>query len=328
MAARFPAGAPAKRARVSAHGAGGTALIVNTTEAVPLADTTPRSRPGPLRSGLRAIAAARRHQITHLAQAVAFNGFLAIPSALLLALGVFGAVASPGSVTTLLDHLSGVVPTAVLDLVRQSLRQVVASRRSGIMIAVGAALAAWSLMGAMQTVIWSLNAAHGRDETRGALRVRLVSLLMAACVVLAVTLIVGALVLGGVVSGWIDRTTGITGITWVWEIGRFPVMVAGLLAACACLLHLGPDAPDRRFRLITPGAVVTIIVWLIVSGGFAFYANSFSSYNKAWGSLAAVIVTLTWLWLSSLALLFGAEVDATVERGAGDESETPPLLLS
>jgi membrane protein len=289
---------------------------VDATESAPLADDARRSRPGRLRSARRAIAAARRHQITHLAQAVAFNGFLAIPSALLLALGVFGALAAPGSVTTLLDHLNGVVPAAVLDLIRQSLRQVIASRQSGVMIAVGAVLAAWSLMGAMQTVIWSLNAAHGREETRGALRVRLVSLLMAGCVVVAVTMIVGALVLGGVISGWIGRTTGgTTAVTWVWEIGRFPVMVAGLLAACACLLHLGPDAPHRRFRLVTPGAVTTIAVWLIVSGGFAFYANSFSGYNKAWGSLAAVIVTLTWLWLSSLALLFGAEIDAAVERG-------------
>lgn len=301
--------------RVSANAVGGTVTVVDTTQPAPLADDAGRSRPGPLRSTVRAVAAARRHQITHLAQAVAFNGFLAIPSALLLALGVFGAVAAPGSVTTLLDHLNGVVPAAVLDLIRQSLRQVIASRQSGVMIAVGAVLAAWSLMGAMQTVIWSLNAAHGREETRGAIRVRVVSLLMAGCVVLAVTLVVAALVVGGVISGWIDRTAGITALTWVWKIGRFPVMVAGLLAACACLLHLGPDAPDRRFRLITPGAVTTITLWLIVSGGFAFYANSFSSYNKAWGSLAAVIVTLTWLWLSSLALLFGAELDAVVERG-------------
>jgi membrane protein len=322
MAHGFPAVAGVKRVGVSAHGVGGTIVIVDTTESAPLADKARRSRPRPLRSAFRAIAAARRHQITHLAQAVAFNGFLAIPSALLLALGVFGAVASPASVTTLLDHLNGIVPTAVLDLIRQSLRQVVASRQSGVMIVVGAALAAWSLMGAMQTVIWSLNAAHGREETRGALRVRFVSLLMAGCVVLAVALVVLALVLGGVISGWIDRTAGITAVTWMWDIGRFPVMVAGLLAACACLLHLGPDAPDRRFRLITPGAVTTIVLWLIVSGGFAFYANSFSGYNKAWGSLAAVIVTLTWLWLSSLALLFGAEVDATVEQGGA--ATVPP----
>jgi membrane protein len=322
MAIGCPAVAAVKRVGVSAHGVGGTIVIVDTAQSAPLGDKARRSRPRPLRSAFRAIAAARRHQITHLAQAVAFNGFLAIPSALLLALGVFGAVASPASVTTLLDHLNGIVPTAVLDLIRQSLRQVVASRQSGVMIAVGAGLAAWSLMGAMQTVIWSLNAAHGREETRGALRVRFVSLLMAGCVLLAVTLVVLALVLGGVISGWIDRTAGITAVTWVWDIGRFPVMVAGLLAACACLLHLGPDAPDRRFRLITPGAVTTIVLWLIVSGGFAFYANSFSGYNKAWGSLAAVIVTLTWLWLSSLALLFGAEVDATVEQGGA--ATVPP----
>ncbi|MDX6551510.1 MAG: rane protein [Gaiellales bacterium] len=264
---------------------------------------------------VRALKKAQKNQVSHLAQAIAFNGFMAIPSALLLALGVFSAVAGPDSVNTLLDHLGSVVPASALDLVRSSLKQVLAARQGGIMIAVGAALALWSLSGAMQTVMWSLNTAYEREETRGFVRARLVSIVMGICVLLAVVLVVFGLVLGPLISSWIGDQVGASGaVTWLWDIGRFPLIVLGLMASFASVLYLGPDVEQRRFRLITPGAIVALVLWLVVSAGFAVYANNFSSYNKAWGSLAAVIVTLTWLWLSSLALLLGAEINAETER--------------
>jgi membrane protein len=267
---------------------------------------------------VRALKKAQHNQITHLAQAVAFNAFLAIPSTLLLALGIFSSVAGPDSVNSLLDHLSNVVPGSALDLVRQSLKQVLASQQGGVMIAVGAVLALWSLSGAMQTVMWSLNTAYEREETRGFFRARAVSILMALCSAVAVLLVVVTLVLGPLISTWIGDNVGASRVvTLLWDIGRFPVLVAALLAMFASMLYLGPNARHRRFQFVTPGAVTAVLIWLIVSGGFAVYANNFSSYNKAWGSLAAVIVTLTWLWLSSLALLLGAEINAETERSRG-----------
>ncbi len=267
---------------------------------------------------VRALKRARRDQISHLAQAVAFNGFLVIPSTLLLALGIFTAVAGPDSVNTLLDHLNNVVPASVLDLVRQSLTQVLASQQGGVMIVVGGALAVWSLSGAMQTVMWSLNTAYEREETRGFVRTRVVSIVMGLCASLGVAMMVLALVLGPLISSWIDQNVGASGVaTWLWDVGRFPVLVAGLLATFSSVLYLGPNVQHRRFHFITPGAITAVALWLIVSGAFAVYANGFSSYNKAWGSLAAVIVTLTWLWLSSLALLLGSEINAETERSRG-----------
>ena len=162
--------------------------------------------------------------------------------------------------------------------------------------------------------MWSLNTAYEREETRGFVRARAVSVLMALCASGAVVLVVVALVLGPLISNWIDDNVGSRVATWVWDIGRFPVLVAGLLASFASVLYLGPNDRHKRFQFITPGSVTAVVVWLAVSGAFAVYANRFGSYNKAWGSLAAVIVTLTWLWLSSLALLLGAEINAETER--------------
>ena len=207
----------------------------------------------------RAISQARAHHATHLAQAVAFNLFLVIPSVLLLALGVFTKVGSPGSVETLLTHLEGVVPNSVIDLVRQSLNQVLAANQGGTLIVVGALLALWALSGAMQTVMWSLNLAHGAEETRGFLHGRVVSVLMGLFALLAIAAMVVALVLGPTVSHWIDGNLGsqagdIAG--WAWSIGRWPAAALVLLVSFAVVLHLGPDVPGRRFRLITTGAVI------------------------------------------------------------------------
>jgi membrane protein len=80
------------------------------------------------------------------------------------------------------------------------------------------------------------------------------------------------------------------------------------------LLYLGPDVQQPRWQLVTPGAVVALVIWLAASGGFALYTSRFGSYDKTWGTLSAVVITLVWLWLTSLALLFGAEVNAAVRR--------------
>jgi len=264
---------------------------------------------------IRAAKKARKNQISHLAQAVAYNAFLAIPSSLLLALGLFSTMAGPDSVESLLSRLDGVVPASVLDLVRDSLTNVIASQQGGIMIAVGAGLALWSLIGAMQTVQWSLNMAYETEETRGFVRAKLAALGMAVFALLAFGLVVLLLILGPVISDWVGELLGIPDmIGWIWWIGQWPLLIFGLLGAFAAVLYLGPDVEQRRFQFITPGSVVALVVWVAISGAFALYANNFSSYNKTWGSLSAVIVTLTWLWLSSLAILFGAEINAEAER--------------
>jgi membrane protein len=264
---------------------------------------------------VRATKKARKDQISHLAQAVAYNAFLAVPSTLLLALGVFASMAGPGSVDSLLSHMQGLVPDSMIDLIRDSLTNVVQNQQGGIMIAVGAALALWSVIGAMQTMQWSLNMAYEREETRGFLRSRLAALGMAFFILLAFAMVVLLVILGPVISDWVGEQLGIPGaIGWIWWVGQWPLLIFGLLGAFAAVLYLGPDVEHRRFRFITPGAVFALFMWLAISGGFALYANNFGSYNKAWGSLSAVIVTLTWLWLSALAILFGAEINAETER--------------
>src|SRR6185369_1551256 len=103
-------------------------------------------------------------------------------------------------------------------------------------------------------------------------------------------------------------------VGWIWWIATWPILLVGMLAAFSTLLHLGPNLPHRRWHFVTPGSVLATTIWLAVSGLFAVYTASFGSYNKTWGSLAAVIVMLTWLWLAAIALLLGAELNVETER--------------
>jgi membrane protein len=167
----------------------------------------------------------------------------------------------------------------------------------------------------MTAFMRAFNRAYGREETRGFIRQRLVALLMVIAVVVALVLVMGLLILGPALSSWVGDAVNAPGtVSLIWWIGQWPVLIVGLLAAFATLLYLGPNVDHPRWTFLSPGAVVAVVVWLAASGLFSVYTSMFGSYNKTWGSLAAVIVMLTWLWISSIALLLGAELNAEAER--------------
>jgi membrane protein len=179
---------------------------------------------------------------------------------------------------------------------------------------IGFAIAAWTVSGAMGAVMRALNRVHERREQRGFIAQRLTGLVMVVLALIAFALVFGLLVLGPVLSGWIGGALGAeTAVSVLWWAGQWPILLLGLAVAFALIFWLGPDRDRPPYRPITAGAVLATAVWLAASAAFAVYVSMFSSYNKAWGSLAAVIVMLTWLWLSALALLIGAELDAELE---------------
>ena len=266
---------------------------------------------------IRAVKEALDDHVTNLAAALAYYAFLAIPSLLLVAVGAFSLFAGPDAVSSVVDRLSSVMPREAVTLVNDALRRLTEQQAStGVaMAAVGLILALWSLTGAMQTLMWALNEAYDRDETRGFVKRRLTGLAMVVLMLLAFVLAFGLLVLGPHLSGWIGSAVGAEALVqWLWWTAEWPILVLGLLLAFATILYLGPDVDHPRWSFLTIGTMLAVLVWLLVSGAFAVYASAFGSYDKTWGSLAVVIVMLTWLWLSSFALLLGAEVNAEAER--------------
>jgi membrane protein len=279
--------------------------------------------------GVGAVKGAKRDAITDLAAALAYYGFLAIPAVLLVVVGVFSRTAGTDTIESLIGRLEGVVPEEALTLIQDSLTRATENRSGGlVLIVVGSLLALWTAIGAMNALMRGLNRVFECEETRGFVRQKLTGLGMLVCVLLGLGLTLGLLVLGPVLADRLGKALDQEeAFDWIWWTVQWPILLVGLLIAFGGVLYLGPNVELRRWRFFTAGAVVAIVVWLVASGLFAFYASRFGSYNKAWGSLAAVVIMLTWLWLSALALLFGAEINAEADRARARGGEPSDAKL-
>jgi membrane protein len=271
----------------------------------------------------RAVAEARQDRITMTAQAIAYSLFLAIPASLFVLIGVFSLVADETLIDELVARARTVMPEEATTLLRDSLQRTSESSGSGILLTLlGLALALWTTTSAATTLMQGLTTAYDRDDERSFVRKRLLALAIVASLVLGAMLVIGLLVLGPHVQRWIGAALDAESATgWIWWTAQWPLLVGGLLFAFAVALYLGPDTDERRWRLLSPGAVTAVVLWLVASGGFALYTANFGSYNKSWGTLSAVVITLVWLWLTSAALLLSAEVNAEAQRLADERCD-------
>jgi membrane protein len=266
-----------------------------------------------------AVAAAKSAFANHvplLASALSYSTFFAIPSVLLVVVGVFTLTSSKATVDSVLSALQGAVPAQALDLLSSSLKQITSrAHTSVLLIVVGTVLALWSLTGAMSTFMTAINSAYGvQRDPRSFPRRRWIAFKLVLCFLLALLLVGGLLVFGPMLSDWLGRKTGDPSlVSWLWWAAEWPLLIAALLAIITVMLWLAPVQRPTWHELF-PGALLATVLWILSSSGFAFFTANFDNYNKTWGSLSAVIVTLVWLWLTSLALLLGAELNAEVAR--------------
>lgn len=264
----------------------------------------------------RAGRASLADKVPLLASALAYSSFLAIPSVLLLVVGAFTLVAGPDTIRELVERLGAFMPSEAAEVIGDSLTRLERRPATGAAVAVlGFVLALWGATGAIGVYMEGLDIAYGRQDGRSFGRRRLVAAGLAGVAGLAVGLVACLLIFGPYVQRWVGDLLGVESVLgWLWWTLQWPILVLGLLVAFAVLHYYGPDVEHRRWQLVTPGAVVSVVGWLLASAGFSLYTRLFGSYDKAWGSLAAVVVTMTWLWLTGLALLVGGEVNAEVER--------------
>jgi membrane protein len=252
-----------------------------------------------------------------LASALAYSTFFAIPSVLIVTVGLFTLIASPETITSVIDHFRTFMPADATSLLRQSLLR--ADRNAGsslVLTIVGFVLALWAVTGAMNSYMTALNMTYERKDRRSFLRKRIVALKMAGVLGFAFALVAVFTILGPVVEKAIASRIGPAGsvLDVVWWVVQWPILLGALLVAFATLLYLGPDVEQPKWQFLTPGSLVAAILWIASSALFAIYTATFASYNKTWGTLSAVIVTLTWLWITAMALLLGAEINREAER--------------
>jgi membrane protein len=265
---------------------------------------------------LEAANTARGNCIGDAASVIAYNAIIALPAVVLSTLGLLVAVGGQGAVDGMLRTAGNVLPPDAISLLRGTLNRAVENRGSGIAFAaLGIVLAIWSAMGAMGAVMRGLNRVYRVDERRGAVRRLGSAFAMLALTVVAACLTAGLLALGPVLSNWLGRVSGHPDAARIlWWTAQWPLTLAVLVLVFAGMIAIGPDVRSRRRGLVTGGAGIAVVLWIALSLVLALYVSHFSSYNKAWGSLSAIIVTIVWMRLSALALLFGAELDAAIER--------------
>ena len=292
----------------------------------PSEPTTPTAPSGSKRAWTilrRAVDEAREDRITTSAQALAYSLFLAIPATLLVLLGVFSLVTDEDDVARLVERLESIMPPEAAELLGESLERSAGSASGGVLLTlIGLVLAVWTTTSAATALMDGITTAFDGTEERSFVRKRLVALVIVVCLVGAGLLLVGLLILGPHLQRWLGEATGQeTLVGWVWWTAQWPLLLVVLLFAFAVVLTLGPAREGRPRIRVSPGALVALVIWLAASGGLAFYSASFGSFEKTWGTLSAVVVTLIWLWLGGAALLFGAEIDSEVEAS---RRETPP----
>jgi membrane protein len=265
-----------------------------------------------------AVAEFQRDQCTDQAAALTYYSVLSVfPAllALLSLLGVFGRGRS--TVDAMLGFLRDLGQTQVADQLQGPIEGMVGGRGAGFALVLGIATALFSASAYVGAFGRALNRIYGIDEGRPVWKLRpLMVLVTLGLVVLAALVLVG-LVVSGPVADAVGSAIGLQEQTvTVWRVVKYPLILLVVMAMVAVLYHVTPNVRQPRFRWLSPGAVLAIVVWVVASVGFGFYVSTFGKYGEgsAYGSLGSIVVFLLWLWLTNLALLLGAELDAELER--------------
>lgn len=258
-----------------------------------------------------------RDQCLDLAAALTYYAVLASAPALLAVVSLIGLVGdSEKIVAQVLDVASSVVPADAMATLEPLIEQVAGgSDRAGLALILGLVVALWSASGYVGAFGRSMNRIYEVEEGRPIWKLRPVMLVVTAAVVLMAALVVVALVVSGPVARAIGDAVGLgAAAVTAWNLAKWPVVLLLVILIVAVLYHTTPNVRQPRFRWLSVGAIVAILVWVLASVGFGIYVATIGSYDSTYGALGGVIVFLLWLWITNLALLFGAELDAELER--------------
>ncbi|GGB73731.1 ribonuclease BN [Knoellia flava TL1] len=264
---------------------------------------------------------------TDLAAALTYYSVLSLFPALLALVSLLGVFGQGESTTTaLLDMVRDLGQANAADQLEGPINQMTQANAAGLALVAGLAGALWSASGYVGAFGRAMNRIYQIDEGRPFWKLRPVQLLITLVGVIMVALVLVALVVSGPLAETVGETIGLgSSAVTAWNIAKWPVILLVVVILVALLYYSTPNVRQPTFRWISVGAAIAIVVWVLASVLFGFYVANFGSYNKTYGSLAGVIVFLLWLWITNLALLFGAEVDSELERSrqlqAGIEAE-------
>ena len=261
----------------------------------------------------RSLSSFKKDDCAGLAQQVAYSSLLAFFPAMAFLVGTLGLLNLFDDLKRLLDPIA---PNGVIDFIT-GLQRDSRGGTPAVAFLIGLFAAVWAASGAMTAVIKAMNKAHELQEARPFWKVRAIAVLLVVLSGITTAGIFLLIVVGGALGNAIAKKAGLHGaFDWAWGIARWPVAFCAILLFFGLVYYVAPNKEERSWKWITPGAVVGGLLWLLLSGLFALYVTFAGNYSRTYGALASGVILLLWLNYSALALLFGAELNAELDRQA------------
>jgi membrane protein len=255
---------------------------------------------------------AKADNVPLLAAGVAFYAFLAIFPALIALVSIYGLFADPTTIANQLNSLTATLPEQARQVITDQVTQL-ASRRAALSIglAISIVIALWSASGGISNLLSAVNVAYDEEEKRGFVKKRLLSLGLTIAGIVFMVIMLGIV---AVLPPLLKSVFGTGVLRWVFQILGWLILVALVMTALAVIYRLGPDRDAPKMKWVSVGALVATLIWLAASIGFSIYTATFGNYAKTYGVFAGIVVLLFWLWISSYAILLGAEINAETEQ--------------
>jgi membrane protein len=273
----------------------------------------------------------REDNVTDWAAALTYYGILSVFPALIALVSILGLVGRSAT-DPLLTNLGSFAPGPAHQILENALHGLTQSRGgASILFIVGLAGAVWSASGYIGAFIRASNSIWDVEEGRPIWKTIPLRLAVTIVMLILLTATAVAVTITGPLADKVGKLIGAgSAAVTVWDIAKWPILILVVALMFSILYYAAPNVRQPRFRWLTPGAVLAVVVWIGVSGLFGIYVANFGSYNKTYGSLGAIVIFLVWLWLTNVAILLGAELNAEAERGrqiaAGAPADREPFL--
>jgi membrane protein len=223
----------------------------------------------------------------------------------------------PNLMDRIIGLLAEVMPGEALSLVKDNVGKLVSQQRGGL-LSFGIVAALWTASSALTGISDALNHAYDVEEGRPFWKVRGMAILLTIGLSIFLIASIVLLMFGPQIGGWIADLVGLgRAFEIAWNVLRWPVILILVMTAVAAIYYFAPDV-DQSWKWITPGSVVAVIIWILISLGFSYYVNNFGSYDKTYGSIGAIIVLLTWMYVSGFVILVGGEINAELEHASAE----------
>jgi membrane protein len=262
--------------------------------------------------------------LTDWAAALTYYGILSIFPALLAVVSVLGLIGQSAT-QPLIQNLGSIAPGPAKQILTSTLQNLQKSQgAAGILVIIGLAGALWSASGYVAAFMRASNAIYDVGEGRPVWKTLPVRVGVTIVTVALLAISAVAVVVTGPLAKQVGNVVGLgSAAVTVWDIAKWPVLILVVSFMFALLYWAAPNVKHPKFRWVSPGGVFAVLLWIVASAAFAFYVANFSSYNKTYGAIGGVICFLTWLWISNIAVLLGAEFNAELERGRQIEAGYP-----